>query len=161
MFRLVGPPLHAFFGRGLRRLRKSEGGQAAFEFLLMLPMFILFMLLIVDLGMAMYSYVSISNSVREGARYGSVNCNQKAGGCTASDVQTWTTQHLGGLKLLATDTVAASWSGHDRGDQVAVSITHKYEFKFFPPVTLTEHACAVMRLEQQDENASLSGGGTC
>lgn len=148
---------------GLRRLRKQDDGQAAFEFLLMLPIFVLFLLLVVDLGMAMFTYVTISNGVREGARYASVNCNGRVGGCTAMDVEAWASDRLSGLILYDDngDSVNASWSGAHRGDSASVSITYHYKFKFFPGITLTEHACSVMRLEQQDTNTGLTGTGTC
>lgn len=144
-------------GRGLRRLRNSEGGQAAFEFLLMLPMFVLFMLLIVDLGMAMYEYVSVSNAAREGARYASVNCG--SGTCTAANVQQRAVDRMGGITI-PTSEVTATWSGKNRGDTVAVSISHNYSFLFFPGVSLNVHSCSEMRLEQQD-GGTLPSGGTC
>ena len=144
--------------RGLRRLRTSEGGQAAFEFLLMLPLFVLFMLLVVDLGMAMYEYVSVSNSVREGARYAAVNCG--TGACTQALVQQRAVDHTGGITI-TTSEVTVGWAGKNRGDAVSVAVSHNYKFLFFPGVSLNVHACSAMRLEQQDGASSLPGGGTC
>ena len=64
-------------------LLRREEGQAAFEFVLVLPVCIFFLLLMVDMGIMTYQYVSVSNAVREGARFGAVNCG---GECTVGDV---------------------------------------------------------------------------
>ena len=69
----------------LQRLHRSQRGQAAFEFLLMIPLLVGILLFVVDMGIAMYEYVSISNAVREGARYAAVNCD--TGTCTVASVQ--------------------------------------------------------------------------
>ena len=61
-------------GGGLAADGRGERGQAAFEFLLILPLFVLFILLLIDFGIVMYGYVSVSNAAREGARFASVNC---------------------------------------------------------------------------------------
>ena len=66
-------------------LWRRDDGQAAIEFLLVIPTFMVFLFLVVDFGMLMYQYVSIANAVREGARYAAVNCN--TGSCTTSAVQ--------------------------------------------------------------------------
>ena len=52
-------------GMGSRRgLLRREEGQAAFEFLMALPLFILVVLLMVDMGILTYHYVSVSNASR-------------------------------------------------------------------------------------------------
>ena len=139
-------------------VRSHQDGQAAFEFLLILPLLIGFFLLMIDFGIAMYEYVSISNAVREGARYAAVNC--ETGTCIPSVVETWTTTRTGGLTIPTTE-VAATWSGPNRGDSVAVSVNHTYGFIFWSPLSLNLHACSEMRLEQQDRTGTLGGGGTC
>ena len=66
--------------RVTRLFRKRDEGQAAFEFLMVLPILVLFFLIVIDFGVAMYEYVSVSNSVREGARFGAVNSPGKQRG---------------------------------------------------------------------------------
>ncbi len=135
----------------------EDRGQAAFEFLLILPFFILFVVLLIDFGILMYEYVSVSNAAREGARYASVNCGD--GGCLATDVQDRTVDRSGGI-LTDTSEVAVGWpSGVDRGSPVAVKVTHPYTFLFFPMVTFDVVSCADMRLEQQDSSATAGGSG--
>jgi Flp pilus assembly protein TadG len=50
-------------------------GQALVEFAIVLPLFLLLVVLIFDLGRAIYFYSAIHNAVREGARYGIVDQN--------------------------------------------------------------------------------------
>jgi hypothetical protein len=52
--------------------RRSEG-QSLVEFALVLPLFLLLVMGIADLGLAVFSYNSITNAAREGARLAIVN----------------------------------------------------------------------------------------
>jgi len=155
-----------------RRLRflplfRREEGQAVFEFVLILPFFVFFLLLLIDFGIMMYEYVSVSNAVREGARYGAVNCGD--GACTAAEVATRVTDRSGGIlcdpnsdptcKQPANQVTVAWPDGSDRGDSVVVKVDHDYEFLFFPWATIPVVSCADMRLEQKDKTAVQSGSG--
>jgi hypothetical protein len=143
----------------LRRLPlfRREEGQAAFEFVLILPFFVLFLLLLVDFGIMMYEYVSVSNAVREGARYGAVNCGD--GGCTAGDIATRVADRSGGIGVTSAEVTVGWPDGSDRGDSVVVKVTHPYQFLFFRPFTINVVSCADMRLEQKDKTAVQSGSG--
>ena len=114
--------------RRLRRLR-DESGQAAFEFLLVLPLFILFILMTVDFGMLMYEYVSVNNAAREGARYGAVNCHNATTGCTVAEIKNWARDRSGGI-LTDADVYNIGWLdnsvpsdgvNYGRGDSVVVT----------------------------------------
>jgi len=50
----------------------SQAGQSLVEFALLLPILVLFLMVIFDLGRAAYYYSAINNAAREGARYGAV-----------------------------------------------------------------------------------------
>ena len=52
---------------------KSERAQGLVEFTLIMPLFLLLIMAIVDLGMAMRAQITVTNSSREGARIG-VTC---------------------------------------------------------------------------------------
>lgn len=58
--------------RVIRRLRKTEAGQALVEFTLILPIFLLLLFAIVDFGRGFYTWVLVTNAAREGARVGAV-----------------------------------------------------------------------------------------
>jgi len=152
-----------------RRLRflplfRREEGQATFEFVLILPFFILFLLLLVDFGIMMYEYVSVSNAVREGARYGAVNCGD--GTCSVALVQDRVLKRSGGI-LSNTGEVTVGWVDNDgkapnsnRGDSVVVRVKHPYKFLFFP-ASIDVVSCADMRLEQTDKTSGLPSGSGC
>lgn len=142
--------------RRLRHPLRRDDGQAAFEFLLVLPFFFMVFLLLIDFGISMYGYVSISNAVREGARYGSVNCGALA--CTEALVQQRVVDRSGGF-VSDTSEVTVSWpSGGVRGDPIAVRVDHDHDFLFFP-YTWTISSCSAMRLEQTEPGITAGGSG--
>jgi hypothetical protein len=56
-----------------RIVPQSEKGQAVAEFAAVLPLFLLFMMLIVEVGMVMFQQLALENAAREGARAASVS----------------------------------------------------------------------------------------
>ena len=61
-----------------KRRRDGEKGQALAEFALLVPIFLILLFAIVDFGIGFYSYISITNAAREGARLGAVQASQQA-----------------------------------------------------------------------------------
>ena len=53
--------------------KRSSRGQSLVEFALILPLFMLIVLGIFDLGRVIYAYSALHNAAREGARYGAVH----------------------------------------------------------------------------------------
>lgn len=139
-------------------------GQATFEFVLMLPIYVIWLLLMIDFGMLMYQYVSVSNSVREGARYGAVLCN---GTCTVTEIQDRTLERAGGaLSGVGEITVRGISRGgtagvNERGDSVIVSATHNYTFLFIPGAMIPVYSCADMRRERSDSASNVASGLEC
>ena len=56
-----------------RRLRRRGQGQSLVEFALVLPIFLLLFFAVVDLGSAVFTFNSLTNAAREGARLAIVN----------------------------------------------------------------------------------------
>ena len=56
----------------IRKRRDGKRGQAMVELALALPIFFLIIFGLIDLGRAVYTYNTLSEGAREGARYGSV-----------------------------------------------------------------------------------------
>ena len=145
-------------------LFRREEGQSALEFVLVLPVFVAAFLLMVDLGMLMYQYVSVSNAVREGARFGSINCGD--GSCTDDEVKTRIIDRSGGILSDPTE-VQVDWMDNEpfdgfissRGDSVVVRVNHPYNFLFLP-FTIDVVSCADMSLEQADQTAILPATAT-
>jgi len=144
-----------------RSLFRGEQGQSALEFLLVLPVFVAAFLIVVDLGMLMYQYVSVSNAVKEGARLGSINCGD--GACTGDEIKARTIARSSGILSEPEDmpNVQVDWMNNDgdttysgRGDSVVVRINHQYNFLFFPG-SIPVVSCADMSLEQTDQTNFL------
>src|SRR6186997_1081490 len=55
------------------RRRGTRRGQALVEFALVIPLFVLFLVAIFDLGRAVFAYNTLTNAAREGARTAIVN----------------------------------------------------------------------------------------
>jgi hypothetical protein len=140
------------------RPARDERGQAAFEFLLILPLFIPFVLLLVDLGVVMYSYVSVANATREGARFAAVNC---AGSCSLALVRGRTAERSSGFVAYPSPTPPAAphtidvvWGGVSRGSSVLVRATRTHDLLFFP-WQFNIGSCAQMRIEANEGGSSL------
>jgi len=54
------------------RMRRSQKGQSLVELAILLPVLILVLMGIMDLGRVFYAQIVITNAAREGARYGSM-----------------------------------------------------------------------------------------
>ena len=60
------------------RKKKGEKGQALVEFALLVPIFLVLLFAIVDFGMGFYSWITVTNAAREGARLGTVQASEQA-----------------------------------------------------------------------------------
>ena len=162
-------PVNSRRRSALRWFSRRESGQAAIEFILIIPTFIIFLMLTVDFGMLAYEYVSAANAVREGARYGATNCG--TGTCSVTAIQDRTIARSGNILSSAQRSeITVGWVNENpaaptapgrpaasgKGDAVVVRVDHMYNFMFMPggpgiPVV----ACADMRLERNDSGASF------
>jgi hypothetical protein len=106
--------------------RRSQGGQVLLELVLVLPVIFIFILLIVDFGIALDRRQIAQNAVREGARYG-------ATGKTIAETQDLTWRQSKGLleagstQVCYVDTDSNGDAGNE-GDRVRVSGDYTYEF---------------------------------
>lgn len=66
-----------------RRARRSrgEGGQGIAEFALVLPVFLMMVFGIIDIGRTIWAFDNLANAAREGARYASVHGNSQVTTC--------------------------------------------------------------------------------
>ncbi len=64
--------------------RRAASGQTLVEFSLTLMLMATIVMMVLDMGRAVYYYSALHNSAREGARYGSVNPGDTAGIIQAS-----------------------------------------------------------------------------
>jgi Flp pilus assembly protein TadG len=118
--------------------RKNIKGQALVELAIVLSFFLLFMLVIFDLGRVVYFYSAIHNAAQEGARYGSTDPN-------ATRIITASRRLTTGLAIDPMVTIT--------DEKVTVQID--YQFNPITPVlkiltgsnSITLHATATMQLE--------------
>jgi Flp pilus assembly protein TadG len=103
-----------------------EKGQALVEFAFVLPLLLVFMLFVVDFGIALDRREVIQHAVREGARRGAV-------GESLAEIKTEThNQSQGSLSESNVSVCYDDKNGNgvfgDKGDNVRVSGTYSYEF---------------------------------
>jgi len=99
--------------------RHGEKGQALVEFVFVLPLFLVLVLAVVDFGMGLHAWISVTNGAREGARLGSVEA-------TAGEIETKVravTSTLDQAKLTVTTTNAQG----DSGEGVTVKVDYQYD----------------------------------
>ena len=102
-----------------RARRQREGGQALVEFALVVPVFLILLLGIVDFGWALRSWITVTNSAREGARTGAV-------GATCDDIKQRAVDTSADLLTLS-DVAVQNCQG-DPGTSVVVTVTYDYSF---------------------------------
>lgn len=81
-------------------IRSKLQAQTLVEFALLLPVFLLFVIVVFDLGRAVYYYSAVHNAAREGARYGIIHPNDAPG------MQSTAVNYAIGLGLADTDVSA-------------------------------------------------------
>jgi Flp pilus assembly protein TadG len=71
-------------GRNTYLFTNNRKGQSMVEFALILPLLVLIIAGIFDLGRAFFASITITNAAREGARYGTLNADYITGVCQAT-----------------------------------------------------------------------------
>jgi hypothetical protein len=155
---------------GLRPLsrRRDARGQALFEVLVSMIVFITMLLAVIQMGLAGYSYHYISEAAREGARWAMVRgsaCTSFTTACPAAttDIQNYVTGLAYPGITASAMTVTASWCGptsstppacstgtNAPGQIVRVAIQYKFPvgIPFVPASTITMNAMSQMVISQ-------------
>jgi Flp pilus assembly protein TadG len=155
-------------------LARRQRGQAAAEFVLILPFFVGLLLLVVDLGVLMYEYTATANAVREGARFAAVGCPPSAS-CTVALVQSRVINRSGGILDSANQSEVSAWycdrglantAGENyphRGDTVTVKVDHAYSLQFVLGANfrVQSQASMVMESDNAGSNIAIGSGGSC
>ena len=121
------------------RLKRLERGQELVEFALVLILFLVVLMVIFDMGRAVYYYSAIHNAAREGARHGITDQN-------AGNIQAFAQNVAVGLDIdpvvgITEDTVTVSI------DYVFVPVTPVLSL-FAGENSITLHSQATMRIEK-------------
>jgi Flp pilus assembly protein TadG len=138
------------FRRSRGRSADRQRGQALLEFALLLPFFLILILSIVDFGWALRSWITVTNSAREGARLAAV-------GATCDDIKQRAVDTS--ADLLTVGDVSVTNCQGEPGDDVSVTVSYDYSWitPLVPmlstfmggalPSTLTMTSTSDMRLE--------------
>lgn len=108
----------------LKRFRRARGGggergQSLAEFALVLPIFLILIFAIVDFGMGFHSWITVTNSAREGARLGAVRADAPSIEQRVRD----TADTLDQAQL----TVSVTNAQGDPGESVVVDVDYQYD----------------------------------
>ena len=132
-------------------MRPGRRGQSLVEFALLIPVFLLFAVVVFDLGRAVYYYSAVHNAAREGARYGVVKPDDYAG------MKQKAVDYAIGLGLTTANVTAGAGPNQTIGGfpNPTVKVTVIYSFtpatplleRFLPGGTISLRGEAVMRTE--------------
>jgi Flp pilus assembly protein TadG len=142
----------------MKRLKRQEGSNLV-EFALVLPLLLILVMGIVEVGLAIYDKAVITNACREGARAGIIFREQRL---TTPEIQT-VVQNYAGARLVTFSTTPALtvtplWDDVDlngvksSGDTLTVTVSYQYDYlmlgNFIPGLgTLNLQSTSVMRYE--------------
>ncbi len=111
------------------RVRKPTRGQGLVEFALVLPLLVLIIFGVLDLGRAFYSLIAITNAAREGARYGAYHADDMTGVITATRREA-----IGSGIDLSSSPINVTCPDYidpvgmcDRGEPITVSVRYDFE----------------------------------
>lgn len=136
--------------KSLRKVLRSEKGTVAVEFAIFLPLFLMILFGIIELGGAWNSKQMLVSASREGARMASL-FNDQGNPVTELEVQNYVLNILEQGGFSGEASVEANGISGSTGDLVTVNIQSPYEFPVLTPlleispVNLT--ATTVMRHE--------------
>ena len=121
-----------------RKPGRTERGQSLVEFALVIPVLIILVFGIIDFGLALRAYISVTQATREGARFaavgndagtftsgGSGQCN----GTTTTTVVGKVCSTMNGLSLSDLSSVSVTYpTGKTSGQSVRVSAQYHYDY---------------------------------
>ena len=109
--------------RRTEKVQRGEKGQALVEFALLVPIFLILLFAIVDFGMGFHSWITVTNSAREGARLGAVQGTTLQIETRVRDTATLINEDT---NMTVTVTNAAD-NGGDPGESVVVQVDYDYD----------------------------------
>lgn len=113
---------------------RDERGQALLEFALLAPLIIIFLLAIVDFGVALHTRIVLDNAARDGARFASVGGHALSNGgavATEGQIVAYTmsqAQDAPDSVTVCYDNSNANGVLGDIGDNVKITVNYSYDF---------------------------------
>ena len=140
---------------------RSEAGQSAVEFALVVPLLLLIIIAILHFGKVMNYWLDLNHVASEGARKAAVNTFATDSGYETyirGRLETGELRAGGTAPIPSPATIAVCLpEGSDVGDPVTVQVAANYSLPFIG-TTIALRGTATMRLEQP---ADFAGGGAC
>jgi Flp pilus assembly protein TadG len=106
-----------------RRSLRSEGGQAAVEFALVLPLLLVLLLAIIEFGIAFSNYVTLTDAARVGARKA---ITIRLGGTTPADATQAVRDAAGDLNQSNLQVTVSDPDWTTAGSQITVKASYPY-----------------------------------
>jgi Flp pilus assembly protein TadG len=117
-----------------RSRRPRSRGQSLVEFALVLPVFLMILSGIMDMGFLLYSRMTVINAAREGARVATI-MTEESGAAIGNAITGQVNGAANGLTVTTCAHLVGSGcgalGGADAGDSFKVTVTHTYH-PFFP-----------------------------
>jgi Flp pilus assembly protein TadG len=134
------------------RRRNRRTGQAAAEFALVVPVFLLVLFAIMEMSLVVYHYYTMCEAAREAVRYAIVHSPTGPNPATASQIQQIAINYAPALNLSPGDISVSSPADANlatsKDARVAISHAYKLRIPFLQPVTLTLASSAQMLVSQ-------------
>jgi PKD repeat protein len=118
--------------------RWAELGQAVVEFAIVCPAMLLLMVMAIDFGRVLATYVQVTNAAREGAAYAAVNPTDIAGVMSHAQGEVNSQDQAGQGELEVTVTCLSPWGasidcsnaggGSNAGNRVSVTVSEPFSF---------------------------------
>jgi Flp pilus assembly protein TadG len=127
----------------MKQMRRGEDGQELVELALLLPVLLLIAFGVLDLGRLFHASITIANSAREGARFGTFDPTDNAGITGATQTEAANS----GIELTAGMVSVSCPSGCGSGLPVRVTISYPFQLVsglFFGDPTLNLPGLAEM-----------------
>ena len=107
-----------------------ERGQSLLEFALILPVLLILLMGLLDLGRTFFAYVAVTDAAAEGATYGAVHCAQ---GCEAQ-ITARAQEATGGLITLEAEDIEIEPNPVDPTAGALITVTVTYDHRLVTPL---------------------------
>lgn len=102
--------------------RCAAAGQSVVEFALLLPLLLLLVIGVVDLGRVYFSYITVTNAAREGARYGAARPTE-----TSQIINRAINEAQGSGVILTNVSVSCPNGSCTQGNPIQVTVSYNFQ----------------------------------
>lgn len=118
----------ALISRRLRQVRRNDEGVTAIEFSLIVPVFLLIIYGIMELGRLLFVYNSLGHAVYEGGRYAIVRGSESAVPATTSEIEAQVQAYATSLDPSLLNVSVTFDPDNSPGSTVVIAATYDFTF---------------------------------